>query len=83
MAPGHTGCAIIGPIGAPGRTNYTAIGDTTNVAARIESLTKETRFPMLLSVTTHDGIPEKPDAHRLEPMMVVGKNEPLIVCGLK
>ena len=37
----HTGPAIVGNIGAEGRVNYTLIGDTVNVAARLEQLCKE------------------------------------------
>ena len=37
----HSGPAIAGTIGAPGRVNYTLIGDTVNVANRIEQLGKE------------------------------------------
>ena len=37
----HTGLAIVGNIGAPGRINYTLVGDTVNVAARLEQLCKE------------------------------------------
>ncbi|WP_327148141.1 adenylate/guanylate cyclase domain-containing protein [Nocardia sp. NBC_01329] len=34
----NTGPALVGNIGAPQMRNYTAIGDTTNLAARLESL---------------------------------------------
>jgi len=37
----HTGDALVGNIGAPGRVNYTLVGDTVNVAARLEQLSKE------------------------------------------
>ncbi len=37
----HSGPAIVGNIGAPGRVNYTLIGDTVNVAQRLEALGKE------------------------------------------
>ncbi len=37
----HTGPAIVGNVGAAGRVNYTLIGDTVNVAARLEQLCKE------------------------------------------
>ncbi|MEM7442243.1 MAG: adenylate/guanylate cyclase domain-containing protein [Pseudomonadota bacterium] len=37
----HTGPAVVGNIGAPGRMNYTIVGDTVNVGQRLESLGKE------------------------------------------
>jgi len=37
----HSGPAIVGNIGAPGRVNYTLIGDTVNVANRLEAYGKE------------------------------------------
>ena len=37
----HSGPAVVGNIGAPGRINYTLIGDTVNVAQRLEGLGRE------------------------------------------
>jgi adenylate cyclase len=37
----HTGLAIAGNVGAPGRVNYTLIGDTVNAAQRLEQAGKE------------------------------------------
>jgi class 3 adenylate cyclase len=37
----HSGPAVVGNIGAPGRINYTVVGDTVNVAQRFEQLGKE------------------------------------------
>lgn len=37
----HTGPLIVGDIGSPNRINYTIMGDTVNVAARLEALGKE------------------------------------------
>ena len=37
----HTGPTMVGNIGAPGRINYTIIGDTVNIAQRIENIAKE------------------------------------------
>lgn len=36
----HTGAAIVGNIGAPGRVNYTLVGDTVNVAQRLQEIGK-------------------------------------------
>ena len=37
----HTGPAVVGNIGAPGRINYTLVGDTVNIAQRLQQLGKE------------------------------------------
>lgn len=37
----HTGITTVGNIGAPGRLNYTMIGDTVNIGQRLEQLGKE------------------------------------------
>ena len=36
----YTGPAIVGNVGAPGRINYTLIGDTVNTAQRLEQYAK-------------------------------------------
>lgn len=37
----HSGPAVVGNIGAPGRVNYTVVGDTVNVAQRLEQMGKQ------------------------------------------
>lgn len=37
----HSGPVVVGNIGAPGRVNYTVVGDTVNVAQRFEQLGKQ------------------------------------------
>ena len=37
----HAGRAIVGDIGAPGQVNYTLVGDTVNVAQRLQQLCKD------------------------------------------
>lgn len=37
----HAGPTIVGNIGAPGRINYTLVGDVVNTAQRIEEIAKE------------------------------------------
>ena len=41
----HSGPAVVGNIGAPGRINFTVVGDTVNIAQRFEQLGKEFMKP--------------------------------------
>src|SRR5260370_32240358 len=37
----NTGPAVVGNVGAPKRYNYTAVGETVNIAARLESVPED------------------------------------------
>jgi adenylate cyclase len=67
----NTGPAIVGYIGSEQRLDYTAIGDTINTAARLESVAKPGQI--VISETTWQDIDEGFTLKPLEPVKLKGK----------
>jgi len=52
----HTGTVTAGSVGSPERQEYSTIGETTNLASRLESLTKEFKTGIVLSPKTAEAV---------------------------
>lgn len=78
----YTGPAIVGSIGSPERMEFTAIGNTVNLASRIESLTKAVGETVVLSDTTRLALQTPTSLKQLPPQLVKGVEHPLTVWGL-
>ncbi|MDP7422062.1 MAG: adenylate/guanylate cyclase domain-containing protein [bacterium] len=77
----HSGLLVAGNIGAPERIEYTVIGDTVNVASRIESQTKDLAATILISQAVYDRLSgelsSRLEFERCPQITVKGKSEPL------
>ena len=78
----NTGPAIVGSIGSPERMEFTVIGNTVNVASRIEALNKTLSTSLLLSKDTRDALQRAANLRELPPQPVKGVDGPVQVFTL-
>ncbi|MEK7706032.1 MAG: adenylate/guanylate cyclase domain-containing protein [Myxococcota bacterium] len=79
----NTGPVVAGNIGHVQRLEYTVIGDTVNLAQRVESQTKVSGSPLLISESTYRAVAAHVDAEALPPVKVKGKQEPVALYAVR
>ena len=73
----NSGPVMSGNVGSERRLEYTAIGDTTNTASRIEGMTKGTPHSLLVAQATVDRLRARPgDLVFVDEIDVRGRDEP-------
>lgn len=78
-----SGRVIAGYTGTQHRATYTCVGDTVNLASRIENHTKEIQRPILIDQYTSEGLPKDMEVEALGRILFKGKQQPINIFAVK
>lgn len=78
----HTGEAIVGNIGSSDRLNYTALGDTVNLAARLETCNKTYETEIIVSHAIYQHCRDEFVFRPIDVVKVKGKQQSVIIYEL-
>jgi adenylate cyclase len=71
-----TGLATVGPLGSEYRMDYTVVGDSVNIAQRLEEQTRKYQVPVIVSDKTADALPDML-FRELDTVAVKGRKNPV------
>ena len=72
-----TGNVVSGNIGSAERFEYTVIGDPVNIAARLESATKEYKVHLLICENTYKQVASRFHCREIDTILFKGKQKPV------
>jgi adenylate cyclase len=78
----HSGVVVLGVVGSSDKMEYTALGDTVNLASRLESLNKEYKSHLLMSEATRELLHGEMESICLGEVQVRGKKVPMNIYTL-
>jgi adenylate cyclase len=78
----NTGIGVVGNMGSDLKFNYSALGDSVNLASRLEGQTKEYGFPVIVGSSTAMAVKDHFAILELDFIMVKGKSEPEVIYAI-